>query len=174
MGEMRALTVKQPWAFAIANGGKDVENRSWQPPCTLDLLAIHAGARSGWDLDGEANPLVQVAWSRFIGPVSSLNRRMGTQNVTLNRNNHGIPFGAIVAVAEVPTCHFDGNCWLFPKFDEDSGRCSPWAARGQWHWQLANVRPLPDPVPCRGMLGLWRPPDDVEKAVREQLEVSHA
>ena len=28
-GEMRALTVRQPWAHAIAFWGKDVENRTW-------------------------------------------------------------------------------------------------------------------------------------------------
>ncbi len=30
--------------------------------------------------------------------------------------------------------------------------------------------PLAEPVPCRGALGLWRVPDDVESAVRAQLE----
>ena len=50
--------------------------------------------------------------------------------------------------------------------------CSDWSAWGQCHWLLDNVRPLPDPVPCKGMLGLWRLPDEVEKAVREQLEES--
>lgn len=50
--------------------------------------------------------------------------------------------------------------------------CDPWAVRGQFHWELDDVRPLPDPVPCRGALGLWRLPEDVEKAVREQLEAA--
>ena len=44
---MRALTVKQPWAWAIVHGGKDVENRGWVPTTrhtgrAVDLL-IHAG-----------------------------------------------------------------------------------------------------------------------------------
>jgi hypothetical protein len=47
--------------------------------------------------------------------------------------------------------------------------CTPWSARGQFHIELANVRPLADPVPCKGMLGLWRLPEDVEKLVRTQL-----
>jgi hypothetical protein len=33
-----------------------------------------------------------------------------------------------------------------------------------------DVRLLPGPVQCGGALKLWRLPDDVEKAVRAQLE----
>ena len=152
---MRALTVKNPWAWAIARGGKDVENRTWQPPCWLDQLAIHAGALSGWDKAGEESPYVNLAWQRYMGPPSTLNRWMGTRNVELGRDNPLIVSSAVVAVAEVDTCHHDGNCHLFPAFHEGTGRCSAWAARGQWHWHLANVRPLPEPVPCKGALGLW-------------------
>jgi hypothetical protein len=28
-GEVRVLTVRQPWAWAIIHGGKDAENRNW-------------------------------------------------------------------------------------------------------------------------------------------------
>jgi hypothetical protein len=44
---MRILTVKNPWAYALAAGWKDVENRSWWTGHrTTDLssaVAIHAG-----------------------------------------------------------------------------------------------------------------------------------
>ena len=164
-GEMRALTVKAPWSWAIAHGGKDVENRTWQPPCWLGPLAIHAGARSGWDRDGEYSPVVRRAWNTWARTRSDAAELIGGPT----RNSHLIPFGAIVAVAEVNTCHYDGSCYLFPAFDDESGRCSAWAAGGQWHWHLANVRPLADPVPCKGALGLWHLSDEVEKAVRAQL-----
>jgi len=39
---MRAITVKQPWAYAIFHGGKDVENRSQNLIGSLPIqLAIH-------------------------------------------------------------------------------------------------------------------------------------
>lgn len=42
---MRAVTVRQPWAWAIAHGFKDIENRSWTPRVDPgELIAIHAGA----------------------------------------------------------------------------------------------------------------------------------
>ena len=31
---------------------------------------------------------------------------------------------------------------------------SPWAARGQWNWELAGVTPI-TPLPYRGAQGLW-------------------
>jgi hypothetical protein len=43
IGEARVLTVRQPWAWAIIHGGKDVENRSW-PTRHRGALLIHAGS----------------------------------------------------------------------------------------------------------------------------------
>lgn len=39
---MKALSIRQPWAWAIVQGHKPVENRSWPPRYTGPLL-IHAG-----------------------------------------------------------------------------------------------------------------------------------
>jgi hypothetical protein len=38
---MKCLSVRQPWAWLIIHGGKDVENRTWSTPYR-GLLAIHA------------------------------------------------------------------------------------------------------------------------------------
>ncbi len=57
---MRALTVRQPWAWAIAHGYKTIENRTWVPPLEPgELLAIHAGRAkaSTEDLDLAARRL---------------------------------------------------------------------------------------------------------------------
>lgn len=35
---------------------------------------------------------------------------------------------------------------------------------------VQNVKRLPKPVPCRGALGIWTVPTDVEALVREQLK----
>lgn len=39
---LRALTIKQPWAWLIVNGHKDVENRSWSTRHRGPFL-VHAG-----------------------------------------------------------------------------------------------------------------------------------
>lgn len=46
---MKALSVKQPWAYLITHGHKDVENRTWPTKYTGRLL-IHAGL--SWDPRG--------------------------------------------------------------------------------------------------------------------------
>jgi hypothetical protein len=40
---MKAITVKQPWVYAILCEGKDIENRSWRR--SFRWLAIHASAQ---------------------------------------------------------------------------------------------------------------------------------
>lgn len=42
-----ALTLVNPWAELVARYGKSVENRTWLPWPSLDLLLIHAG--KAWD-----------------------------------------------------------------------------------------------------------------------------
>jgi hypothetical protein len=39
---MKAITVKQPWAWLITAGHKDIENRNWTTPYRGPIL-IHAG-----------------------------------------------------------------------------------------------------------------------------------
>ncbi|MFZ7112871.1 MAG: ASCH domain-containing protein, partial [Desulfatiglandales bacterium] len=46
---MKALSIKQPWAWLIVNGVKDVENRNWRSDYRGPLL-IHASRT--WDRKG--------------------------------------------------------------------------------------------------------------------------
>jgi len=70
--------------------------------------------------------------------------------------------GAVLAVAELTGCHLaDGCCepWGFPTYSGGPA----------FHLTIAHVRRLARPVECRGQLGLWSLPPDVEAAVRSQL-----
>lgn len=164
---MRALTVRPPWSWAIAHGGKTTENRS-RSVRYRGLLAIHGGARSRWDPAGQASPLVRAAWA------DRARSRPGAHNTIwlLRKDTAWMAFGAVIAVAEVTGCHHCDECMLPPSAVPPSGRtgCSEWAARGQWHIELTGIRPLPDPVPCRGDRGLWNLPEDTERIVLRQLE----
>lgn len=166
MGELRALTVRQPWAHLIAHCGKLVENRGREVRYR-GLLAIHAGSYGRWDSSAESNPTAVVAWRRWGDSLPPM-------NITgpLRREAIHVTFGAVIAVATVAACHHSTECMLPEASGPPRSGCSPWAVRGQWHWELNGIRPLREPVPCRGMLGLWRLPEEAEKAVRAQLEAT--
>jgi hypothetical protein len=164
--EIRALTVKPPWSHFIAKCGKTAENRSW-PTRYRGLLAVHAG--TGWDAAAQRDPRALLAWREWSGTLPPPNIAG-----PLRRGAMHIDFGAVVAVASLGGCHFGDSEKGCDSEREVDGwrrpRCSGWAQAGQYHWELTGIRPLAEPVPCRGKLGLWRLPRDVEAAVRAQME----
>ncbi|MDD5699521.1 MAG: ASCH domain-containing protein [Victivallaceae bacterium] len=59
---MKVLSVQQPWAWAIIEGFKDIENRSWQTSYRGGLL-IHAGKKfdlAGYDWIRDNFPMVPM------------------------------------------------------------------------------------------------------------------
>jgi ASCH domain len=58
---MKALSVRQPWAWLIANGFKDIENRSWDTSYR-GLILIHAGKQIDTDFSYVAANSI-LGWS---------------------------------------------------------------------------------------------------------------
>ncbi len=153
---MRVLTVKQPWAWAIVHGGKDVENRVRSLGPYRGPVAIHAGLRIA---DGSAwtDPNVEAAMFRADS--------IPAWSTTL---------GAVIGVVDLVDAHRSYECWHKPwkweTADAYNGDfCSSWAMPDHHHLVLANPRPLPRPIPATGRLGLWRPDDALLAAITEQL-----
>jgi hypothetical protein len=151
LADVLALTIHQPWAWAIAEGWKPVENRSWKTG-HRGLVAIHAGA----EIDNDA----VMATPRAARALRALWARAEHARAIPADAPH-LRVSRIVAVAELAGIH---------RFDD----CSPWAMPGQWHWELANVRRLPDPIPCRGQRRLWKLPEDLETDVMSQLALAES
>lgn len=130
---MKALTIRQPWAGAIAHQTKRVENRTWQLPSKYwgARILIHAGAQR----------------DRFA----------------VVYGEHLDVYSAIVAVATITGCHYseDGRC------------CGPWGEENVYHWELADVTALPEPVPAKGALRFWTPDEEtVNAALRQETGVA--
>ena len=148
---MRILTVRQPWAWAIIHGGKNVENRvrnvagSYRGP-----VAIHVARKYATEgLDLPALDDAADAWCA----TNSCATHPWLRDV-----------GKVIGVVDLVDVHFG---WTEGK------PCSPWGVRyvdgnGQWHLELANPRPLATPIPARGRLGLWRPDQDLLDAIQAQ------
>lgn len=67
---------------------------------------------------------------------------------------------AVIGVARLADCHQD---------PPGARPCSRWAQPGAHHLALADVHPLPRPIPARGALGPWRPTQDLVDQVLTQL-----
>jgi len=136
---MYALTIKHPWAWAIAQGLKDYENRVWRPLATLEgyEIAIHAGK----SLDKEGERAFQEIMSYLEIPLPTA---------------HQLHFGAIIGTARLGKTVTVGA----------DAPASPWLF-GPYGLPMLDAVAI-DPVPCRGMLGLWMvpPPEAAEVARR--------
>lgn len=150
---LRAVSVWQPYALAIARAWKPVENRSWVPPFGALApgadLVIHASARA----------LTQAAqWDVFD--------RAGLAGIRREELEHGFAsltdahFGAVVAVAR-----FDGPVRALEGLTPDE---APWW-EGPAAWRLSHVRELRAPVRMRGQQGLFVVPPAVEAELWKAL-----
>lgn len=153
---MKALTVWQPWAWAIGSGMKLVENRDWTPSWRLlkpgDSLAIHAG---------QHQPTRDELWA-----VRDAARAVGREAEVPAMNSHALGpelgRGRIIAVVQ-----FDG--WV-QSSEELVEAQRPWFV-GKYGWKLSNVRQLNlgSAPRCGGAQGLWELPGEVERQVSAQL-----
>lgn len=143
---MRVLTVRQPWAWAIIHGGKDVENRvrniagDYRGP-----VAIHVGL--AYDL----------AWSSrgLDDAMQASGARRAREALPWHRDP-----GAIIGVVDLVGVH---------EAHPDCSIENEWAEPDVWHLELRNPRPLAKPIPFRGALGLRRLDNSTRTLVESEL-----
>lgn len=157
---MRILTVRQPWAWAIIHGGKNVENRSrniagdYRGP-----IAVHVGLEDADNAPG----------------------KLWLDSANFYRKRSGVPFsrfswrdtnrGLIIGVVDLVDVHFNGTrSERWDAENQQNATCSPWAEHGDlYHLVLANSRPLAEPIPYRGALGLREVPADLLARIEAAL-----
>ncbi|MFJ4173361.1 hypothetical protein [Microbacterium sp. NPDC089696] len=166
---MRILTVRQPWAWAIIHGGKDVENRprniagSYRGP-----VAIHAGLT--YDKDShERSQTLRDAQDRAavaLGAEVFSHGYLWDLDAPDPREQWSL-MGHIIGVVDLVDVHSAsviGGCGRIQHdCDEHPNgcrhHCSPWAmgpAPEGWYQHLVfeNPRALDEPIPYTGALGL--------------------
>lgn len=126
---MRALSLWQPWASAIAIGLKRVETRHW-PTSVRGLIAIHAAKRWTREEQEAAGEFADEFDERLRNP----------------------PLGAIVATAMLIDCRGSDD---LRRSISDTERAFGNYAPGRFGFVLDDVRPLPKPVPYRGAQGFF-------------------
>lgn len=123
---MRALSIQQPWAWLIAHGFKDVENRNW-PTRERGRRLIHAGKK--FDRDG-------YDWVRTFAPQIAMPQPSEFE------------LGGLVGVATLTDCVRENDSrWFFGEYGHVFRDAKPLPftpLRG--HLGYFDVHPVPMPA----------------------------
>ena len=146
---MRCLSLWQPWGSFVARGHKRNETRSWATPYR-GPLAIHA-----------AKTTAELYGTRLLLSAAGIIENLDAPD-DYPKEDRDWPLGKIIAVTTLSDC--------VPTRTVRAGLSMMEAALGNYAdgrfaWLLADVRPLREPLPCRGRQGLWVLPPETEGAV---------
>ncbi len=123
---MKILSIRQPWAWAIIYGGKDVENRTWKTNFRGRFL-VHASKTfdmEGWQWIAKNENRLWIQQSVYELPHYAGACLLG---------------GGIVGSVEIIDCVTShGSIWF----------------AGPYGFVLKNPQPLPF-QPCKGRLGFF-------------------
>ena len=151
---IRGLTIKQPWVFAIAEGFKTIENRSRRTNYRGTLL-IHAGRA----VDDVVNIVrysrdAAIRFDELGGRSNYWDAREHIPSRIVSSPPVALALSGVVATAQLVGCH-----------EAKDGCCAPWGFADQWHWELADIQRLDQPIAKAGALGLWKPDADLLAAL---------
>lgn len=173
---MKTITLHQPWASLVALGVKTIETRSW-PTKHRGPLAIHAGKRRPkqiWCDADEGTPELVFPLFDSYEQTPCWEWMENVHDYTQQGYRWIGPLGAVVATANLVDCIPMVDRW---SEEDDGGRCLmieddgrlvdivrlgdvsdqlPYGhfEPGRFAWLLEDVTPI-EPVPARGMQGLW-------------------
>lgn len=145
-----ALSIRQPWAWAILYLGKDLENRTWSTDWRGSFV-IHASKA--------------CTRAEYYACLATCREVAGSSVLKVFPPLAALPRGGIVGAARLVD--------VLP-------RCPSWPCSHPWHmrddergtgetqygFRLDRVRPAPRFVPCDGRLGFWPLPPRVERELR--------
>ena len=142
---MRAISLWQPWATAIALGVKRVETRHWSTNYT-GRLAIHAAKR----YDKEQS---------FFAETERAAGRLPAR----------IPLGAIVATATLMGCRrTEDVVHQLSSIEQIYGDYEP----GRFAWFLSDIVALDEPIPYKGAQGFFNIPDELVMMTQDVRDLS--
>jgi hypothetical protein len=148
---MKALSLRQPWCWAILGAGKRIENRQWNTHYRGPIL-LHAAKGC---TDREMRDGLQ--WMTDAGVVQ---RAVWADGPLLDMRRGGI-VGRARLVDVIPACRANGRAvelaHMVARVHHVDLR---WWMPEQYGFVLADVEPLPF-TPHPGALNLFNVPDDV-------------
>lgn len=128
-----AISIRQPWAHAIAAGWKDIENRKWNTN-QRGLICIHASAYTKKTFESDREDYLEVVHNEV---------RASSHSELAQVDESDMSFGAIIGVARI--------------VDSVTAHDSPWFF-GRYGFVLTDQQFLQTPIKVKGALGFfdWR------------------
>ena len=122
-----ALSIRQPWAWLVVNGYKDVENRSWKFSDKFlgNIIFVHAGKMRV--SPGKLREFIEICKEHRIKNYP--------------KKSEDFVYGAIIGHVKLVGCVDDSE--------------SDWADYGSFHWEIAEAKKI-KPVPYIGELKLFK------------------
>jgi len=154
---MKCISILQPWASLVALGHKRIETRSWNTKYRGELL-IHASKKKPTD------PYLYDT----LHDIAT--------NAGLIRNWSELPYGAIIgkvnlnAVVDVesflafPVGYYGDHRYELTEQELAFGDYSP----NRFGWLLSDPILFKEPIPCKGQLGIWNLPAELEELIINQ------
>ncbi len=145
-----ALSIRQPWAWLIAAGIKDVENRSW-PTTKRGRIYVHAGMTSdmripAWRTGGGAGDVVAAGTvADWILDRLTEEQRAAYELARMDR-------GAIIGEVDIIACRYRHGEQI-----DLVDHPSIWHAHGSHGFYLEDAVLYDEPIPCKGRLGFFIP-----------------
>ena len=135
---MKAISIRQPWAYLIAAGIKDIENRTWKCPGKYigERVLIHASK-------------TQYETPMYLLTDEQYDSIKQEKRIEINNS---LEYGCIIGSIEIVDCVVNHTSIWAEKTnlpEQLSNECI-------WNWVLANPILFDEPIMnVKGKLGFW-------------------
>lgn len=140
---MKAISLWQPWASAMARGVKRNETRSWPTSHRGDLLICSAKRKPR---PHELSGIADICYEDALA----------------------MPYGCALCVVELFDCVPTSRVLYFGTLPEAEAELGDYSA-GRFAWLTRNLRQLKRPVPMRGHQGFWELAASDDSLIRSLL-----
>lgn len=152
---MKTITIKNPWAYLICSGEKNIENRTW-PTKYRGRVLVHASA-SPVPMKHEADVFTYAQWWQGLAP---------DQRILMQSNT--LPNSAIIGSVEIVDCVVNHeSIWAEKTPMAYLGKLTIECQKPIYNWVLANPVLFAKPIlNVKGRLSFWEYPMTEEEYLK--------